>query len=83
MIDVIEHIVEESKLSSAMGNVKNCMADKGVFVVSGLRDISKKHLFYLRWWSVQDVLNRFPGYESSKPTPFRDAFILAIKKQSG
>jgi SAM-dependent methyltransferase len=80
MIDVIEHIVEESKLSSAMDNVRDCMGKKGVFVVSGMRDISKKHLFYLRWWSVEDIKKRFPGYEHGTPIPFRDSYILAIKK---
>lgn len=81
MIDVIEHIVEESKLSSAMDNVRNCIGNKGVFVVSGMRAVSKKHLFYLRRWSVEDIMKGFPGYEHSVPVSFRDSYILAIKKR--
>ncbi len=80
MIDVIEHIVEESKFSRAMENVKSCMSDRGAFIVSGMRDVSKKHLFYLRWWSVEDVKMRFPGFLFSAPAPFRDCYVLAIKK---
>lgn len=45
MIDVIEHIVKESKLSFAMENVKNCLLANGNFIVSPIMDLSKRHLF--------------------------------------
>lgn len=48
MIDVIEHIVKESKLSFAMENVKNCLSHNGVFIVTPIMKVSKKQLFYLR-----------------------------------
>jgi SAM-dependent methyltransferase len=82
MIDVIEHIVEESRFSRAMENVKSCMSDRGVFIVSGMRDVSKKHLFYLRWWSVEDVKRRFPEFQYSAPMPFRDCYVLAVANPS-
>ena len=34
MIDVVEHIVEETKLDFAMQNVDRCLAPGGVFVLA-------------------------------------------------
>ena len=80
MIDVIEHIVKESRLSSAMENIKDCLADNGIFMISPVNNISKKHLFYLRSWSIKDIKQRFPGYIFKNLASFRDANMLVIKK---
>lgn len=76
MIDVIEHIVNEDKLSFAMENVKNCLSNNGIFIVAPLMEVSKKHLFYFRSWSLEDIKQRFSGYI------FRElvSSILVIRK---
>ena len=80
MINVIEHIVKESKLSLAMDNIKNCLSDNGIFIVSSIKNVSKRHIFYFRSWSLQDIKQRFHGYIFSEPVPFRTDHILVIKK---
>lgn len=80
MIDVIEHIVEESKLTSAMENIKNYLSNKGIFMVSAVTNRSKKDLFYVRSWSLEDIKKRFPSYIFRNLVPFRDANMLVIKK---
>jgi 2-polyprenyl-3-methyl-5-hydroxy-6-metoxy-1,4-benzoquinol methylase len=80
MIDVIEHIVKEANLSFAMQNVKNCLSHNGVFIVSPIMDVSKKHLFYLRFWSLEDIKRRFPGYIFRELVPFRGGHVLIIRK---
>ena len=80
MIDVIEHIVKESKFDSAMKNIKNCLGNKGVFIVSAVANISKKRGFYLHSLSLEDIKKRFSNYIFRDLVSFRDANILVIKK---
>lgn len=82
MIDVIEHIVEKSKLTSAMENVKNSLSPEGIFVISPIMDTSKKYLFYVHSWSLRDIKERFPGYIFRDVVPFRDDGILVIKNRT-
>jgi SAM-dependent methyltransferase len=80
MIDVIEHIVTEPKLSFCMENVRNCLADNGVFIVAPMTATSRRSLFYVRSWALEDIQRRFPGYVFSEPVPFRSGFILVVRK---
>ncbi len=80
MIDVIQHIVTEERLSYAMDNVKRCLAPKGVFMVAPVRNVSRKHLFYVRSWSLDDMKKRFPGYTFDELIPFRSGYMLIVRK---
>jgi len=80
MIDVVEHIVKESRLAQAMENVRDCLSSGGLFVVSGIRRVSRRRLFYVRSWSAEDIKKEFSGYSVSEPLAFRDALILSIRK---
>lgn len=81
MIDVIEHIVNDEKFSFAMNNIKNSLKDTGIFIVSPVLKKNKKHLFYVRHWTLEDVISYFEGYVFSEPVPFRDGHIIAVRKQ--
>ncbi len=52
MIDVIEHITSKDKLSFAMKNVQKCLKRNGIFIISPIMEISKKHLFHLHSWTI-------------------------------
>jgi len=80
MIDIILHITTESKFSSTMENIKNCLSEGGVCIISNIMNTHKKRFFYLQDWSIKDVKQRFPGYIFSKPYPFRETYILTIRK---
>lgn len=80
MIDVIEHIVNKDKLTSALDNVKNCLSDNGIFVVSPIKERSKRHLFYVRWWSQDDIKQRFNGYIFRDLIPFRNGDLLIVER---
>lgn len=80
MIDVIEHIVNIDKLIFALNNVKDNLLNKGLFFVSPLKKKSKRHLFYIKWWSVDHIKNIFKGYDFRKTIPFRNEKLLIIQK---
>lgn len=80
MIDVIEHIVNEDKLKFAMENVKNCLTKNGIFIVSPIRNKSKRNLFHDRSWTLQDIKKQFLNYHFNELIPFRNSYLLIIKK---
>jgi len=80
MIDVIEHIVEEAKLSFAMENVKDSIEEKGIFIVSPIRKTRKKILFHDKSWDITKFKELFSGYIFSELIPFRNDSIVVIKK---
>jgi SAM-dependent methyltransferase len=81
MIDVLEHIVEPDRLTKAMENVSDALAEEGVLVLAPLLEESRRHLYYVRFWSIEDIRARFPGYAIGEPRPFRMGNIVTIRKQ--
>lgn len=82
MIDVVVHIMTETKFASAMANVKRCLKYGGVFIVSPVMDKNRRYLFYNRGWSVEDFKSVFPGYVVREYV-LLGYRMLAIKKQNG
>jgi 2-polyprenyl-3-methyl-5-hydroxy-6-metoxy-1,4-benzoquinol methylase len=81
MIDVTEHIVTEEKFTAAMDNVKRCLAPNGMFIVSPITDKSKKHMFYVHMWALDDFKKRFDGYALEQLIPFRTDELLIVKNR--
>ncbi len=80
MIDVIQHIVNKDKLTSALDNIKNCLSDNGLFLVSPVKKKSKRHLFYVKWWSLEDIKRQLNGYIVKEMRSFRNGNILVVRK---
>lgn len=81
MIDVTEHIVEESKLTFATNNIQSCLSRRGIVLLAQPSTLStEKDLFYLRFWSLDDIKRRFPGYSFSEPVPFRKGYLVSIRR---
>jgi len=80
MMDVVEHIVEEKKLSIALENIKNCLTPNGHFILSGIMSKSKSHLFYSRMWSCEDIQKHLPEFQFGAPIPYRGNYLLFMKK---
>lgn len=80
MIEVLEHIVNDDKLSFAMENVKRCLKEGGVFIISSIWESGGRHMFYVRKWTVDEIKTRFDGYEITELVPFRGSFMVGIKR---
>ncbi|HPQ69001.1 MAG TPA: class I SAM-dependent methyltransferase [bacterium] len=80
MIDVIQHIVVQEKLRQAFAHIKNSLAAGGAFLVSPIRTESKKHLFYVHWWTIDDLKNEFTDFRFEELEPFRYSHLAVIKK---
>jgi 2-polyprenyl-3-methyl-5-hydroxy-6-metoxy-1,4-benzoquinol methylase len=82
MIDVIEHIVGDAALDHAMKAVQDAMAGGGIFLVAPLARKAKKSLFYVRFWTAEDITKRLASFQFSDLVPFRYSHLLAARKLS-
>ena len=80
MIDVIEHITSQVKLQAAFDNIRDHLAQGGVFMVAPVPEKGRRSLFYVRFWSLKDIARNFLGFDLGEPIPFRYSRILAIRK---
>lgn len=79
MIDVIEHIVDEKELCSAMTNIKKCLVGNGVFILGPIHKKTRKHLFYVHFWSLNMIAKYFQDYQIDVIKPFRNGYLLFIR----
>lgn len=63
MIDVIEHIVTESKFMSALANVGAMMSPGAVLALAPVAPRGRRSLFYVRFWTEANVVRGLPGFQ--------------------
>ncbi|MBW4615765.1 MAG: class I SAM-dependent methyltransferase [Desmonostoc vinosum HA7617-LM4] len=80
MIDVIQHIVKESKFQSAMNQVKSHLSNNGVFLIAPLLKIKKRVMFYLSDWTIDNLKYCFQNDQVSEPVLFRTGYLIAVRK---
>ena len=81
MIDVVEHITDRERLHFALNNVVNTLAPDGSFVVGPVQSVTKRHLFYVHWWTREDVMDAIGQRVSiASATPFRTGELLVLKR---
>ncbi len=81
MIDVLEHIVDEQRLSRALENVRRAVRPSGLLLLGPVTDSAsnRRRLFYVRLWSSADVRPVFRDDEVSSVS-FVGGSLLTIRK---
>ncbi len=79
MIDVSQHIVTEEQIDEAMRNVARVLRPGGLFLIGPLVDQGGRHMFHVRWWSVDEIRRRFEGFQGST-IPFRNGRLLTLRR---
>lgn len=80
MIDVIEHIVTPEKLTFALQNLQRCLKPAGVLMLCPIMPKHQKRLFYLHFWTLEDIKMAFSENYLFRPlVPFRKHHLLVIK----
>jgi SAM-dependent methyltransferase len=80
MIDVIEHIVTDEKLTRSLATLDGCLTNGGVLILAPILPTGQKHLFYVRFWSLPEVAARLPAYAWEKAVAFRDGELYVARK---
>ena len=84
MIDVLEHIVEEARLDTAIRNVQRCLVPGGTAILAfPSTGYWPRRLFYVRRWTKRQITERFAGYRTGGSHAFRDGHIMAFQKPRG
>lgn len=78
IIDVIEHIVERQALAAALSGLGALLAPHGRLLLAPLMEASQRHLFYVHFWSEQDVAGCTPGLQVEAAAPFRQGRLVAL-----
>ena len=78
IIDVIEHIVERQALAAGLGGLAGLLAPGGRLLIAPLMEASRRHLFYVHFWSQEDVLACAPGLRLEASTPFRQGRLASL-----
>jgi len=79
-IDVIEHIVTPEKFRAAMANLDRALRPGGHLFIAPVIASGRRSLFYVRFWSEQEVLSSLPGYEVLTRMPFRYSQLFVLRK---
>lgn len=84
MMDVIEHIVTDQKLSFAMNQINNSLKEQGLFFLVPVSASARRHLFHVRQWSLGEIERLFPlhAYRREKTIARKDDLLLVIQKKS-
>jgi len=82
MIDVLEHVVNDQKFTDALRNVADAVAPDGRFVVGPFVDeaTAKRHLYYVRFWSLDEMRAALPEWEIEASTAFRDGDLVVLRR---
>jgi SAM-dependent methyltransferase len=81
MIDVLEHITDRERLRFALKNVVNTLVPNGSFVVGPVQSVTKRHLFYVHWWTRDDVMDAIGDVVTvTSATPFRTGELLLLRR---
>jgi SAM-dependent methyltransferase len=81
MIDVAEHIIAEEAMDGAVENVRRALSPGGVFFVGPVMRRAKHHLFYVRFWSEDEMRSRFLDHEEVSAVPFRGGVLLGFRRR--
>jgi 2-polyprenyl-3-methyl-5-hydroxy-6-metoxy-1,4-benzoquinol methylase len=80
MLDVLEHIVDERRLSDALANARSALNTGGILAVSlPMAEGSPRALFYIRLWDIKDICGRLSGLTLSTPVQWRDGQLILAR----
>ena len=82
IIDVILHIVTQEKFDSAMQNLKQALKPGGKIIIAPVDDISKRQMFHVHKWSLDDLKRTFDNHDFTEPVEWvegKGINIITIK----
>jgi SAM-dependent methyltransferase len=80
MIDVAHHIVTDEAMDAAMNNVRRVLVPGGIFLVGPFTTREKRHLFYVRFWSTEDIRSRILDLDQFMSVPFRGDQLVGFRR---
>ncbi len=80
LIDVIQHIVDKSKLEKTFANINRALKPGGYFILTPVLNMDKKHFFYLHSWSLQTIMQCFKGFLFTDIIPFKESSLILLQK---
>jgi SAM-dependent methyltransferase len=76
MIDVLEHIVTDVGLRNAAGHLRGALAPGGFLLLGPVMARARRHLFYVRFWSTNQIRGLFSDLQELEPLNFGGGFLM-------
>jgi hypothetical protein len=81
MLEVLEHVVERVGLASALGNAATAAAPDGMLVIAlHTKKGSPRRFFYLRFWDLEEIKSRLPGFVVVEAVPWRFGKLIVFRR---
>ena len=80
-IDVIEHIVQEAKMLSALHHIQEALNPGGVLLFAPFMKKGRKEHFHLRLWTYEELAPHLKPLKIGPLKPFRYGHIAAVRKE--
>lgn len=80
-LDLLEHVVDRTRLRAALANLSAAVSAQGLLLLAlPLASGSPRPFFYLRWWSLEEIREGLTGFRVGDPVPWRDGSLLVVRR---
>jgi len=80
MIDVIEHIVTEEAFGAGLRNITDALSADGTFLLGPVALRSGRHLYYVHFWTEDDVRAALPNWDIVDDVEFRSGKLMLLRR---
>ena len=80
MIDVIEHIVTDEAFRAGLRNIAGSLSDDASFVLGPVALRRGRHLYYVHFWTKDDVRTALPDWNVVAEVEFRSGKLLLLQR---
>ena len=80
LIDVAFHIVETERFDRCVENLARVLAPGGILLVGAMVAQQRRELFYVRFWSVDDLRSRLEHLVELERVPYRVGYLQRFRK---
>lgn len=80
LIDVLFHIVEPARFQRCLETLRGALRPGGVLLVGALDEQPRRGVFYVRFWSADDVRAALSDLVALEPVPYREGWLLRFRR---
>jgi SAM-dependent methyltransferase len=80
MIDVIEHIVTETKIARALSTLADSLRDSGLLILAPVAPRAKRLHFHVRLWDEGSIMKHLPEFRVQDRRAFRGNSLIVLQR---
>jgi 2-polyprenyl-3-methyl-5-hydroxy-6-metoxy-1,4-benzoquinol methylase len=81
-MDVLQHIISETKFVFALENIKSHLARQGTVIISTHLGPFRRESFYFVRRPLEVFQRHFSGFDLSEPIRYADSFVFSLRRKT-